>query len=72
MYFWLWQRLPGRWPAKLVSSALLVAGVVAALLLVVFPQVEPLLPFQRVTVDAPSAPSMTPMPTPTPTPATAK
>ena len=64
MYFWLWQRLPGRLPAKLVSSALLIAGVVAALLIVVFPRVEPLLPFQRVTVDGPAGPSMTSTPTP--------
>ena len=41
MYSWIWRHLPGGVPAKTVG---------ALLLFVVFPQVEPLLPFTDVTV----------------------
>ena len=61
MYGWLWRRLPGGWPGRLLGSLLLVSGAVALLLLVVFPRVEPLLPFQNVVVDV----SPAPLPTPT-------
>lgn len=53
MYAWLWSRLPGGWPGKLLSSLVLTGGVVTLLLTVVFPRVEGNLPFQRVTVDSP-------------------
>ena len=55
MYGWLWHRLPGGWPGRLLSSLLLTGGVVALLLMVVFPRVERVLPFQRVTVDSPDS-----------------
>ena len=61
MYGWLWRRLPGGLPGRLLASLLLVSGAVALLLLVVFPRVEPLLPFQNVVVDV----SPAPLPTPT-------
>ena len=51
MYVWIWRHLPGGFWGKLVLSALLVAAVCALLLFVVFPEVEPLLPFSDVTVD---------------------
>lgn len=51
MYGWLWRVLPGGWPGKLLGSLLLAAGAVALLFLVLFPRVEPLLPFQDVTVE---------------------
>ena len=51
MYVWLWRHLPGGFWGKLVLSALMIASVCVLLLFVVFPEVEPLLPFSDVTVD---------------------
>ena len=51
MYVWIWRKLPGGLPGKVVGSAILVLAVVALLFLVVFPWVEPRLPFNDVTVD---------------------
>ncbi len=57
MYTWLWRTLPGGLPGKLLGSLVLLAAVVALLFFVVFPAVEPLLPFSDVTVEpGPSAP----------------
>ena len=50
MYTWIWRHLPGRVPAKSFAALLLVLAVSALLLFVVFPRVEPLLPFTEVTV----------------------
>jgi len=50
MYTWIWRHLPGGMPAKTVAALVLVAAVSALLLFVVFPYVEPLLPFTDVTV----------------------
>jgi hypothetical protein len=50
MYTWIWRRLPGGVPAKAVLALILVLVVCAVLLFVVFPRVEPLLPFTNVTV----------------------
>jgi len=50
MYTWIWRHLPGPFPAKAFAALVLVAAVSALLLFVVFPQVEPLLPFTDVTV----------------------
>jgi hypothetical protein len=55
VYAWIWRHLPGGLPGKLLGSTLLVAAVVLVLFTVVFPAVEPLLPYNDVTVD-PSAP----------------
>ena len=51
MYGWIWRRLPGGVPSKVIGSAILVLAVVALLFLVVFPYVDPRLPFSDVTVD---------------------
>jgi hypothetical protein len=51
VYVWIWRKLPGGRPGKLAGSAILVLAVVALLFLVVFPYVEPRLPFNDVTVD---------------------
>jgi len=51
MYSWIWRHLPGGTPSKAVLSLILVAAVAALLLFVVFPWVEPRLPFNDVTVD---------------------
>jgi hypothetical protein len=57
MYGWVWRTLPGGVAGKLLGSLLLCALVVSLLFLVVFPAVEPLLPFGDVTVDGdPSVP----------------
>ncbi len=50
MYAWIWRRLPGGTRTKAVLAALLVLGVVALLMLVVFPEVESRLRFGDVTV----------------------
>lgn len=49
MYAWIWRRLPGTTGAKLVEAVLLTAAVVALLLFVVFPWIEPALPFTDPT-----------------------
>ena len=51
MYGWVWRHLPGPWPAKLAVALVLIAVVVVLLFTVVFPWVEPRLPFGDVTVD---------------------
>lgn len=50
MYSWIWRHLPGGTGAKALLSVLLVLAVAALLLFVVFPWVEPHLPFNAVTV----------------------
>lgn len=55
MYVWIWRHLPGGLPGKLVLSLVAVAAVVLLLFAVVFPAIEPHLPFSDVTVDAPAA-----------------
>ncbi|MCZ2858542.1 hypothetical protein [Blastococcus sp. VKM Ac-2987] len=51
MYGWIWRHLPGGSSLKALQSVVLVLAVSALLLLVVFPWVEPHLPFNDVTVD---------------------
>ena len=51
MYGWIWRRLPGPLPVRLLLALALAAAVVALLFTVVFPWVEPRLPFTDVTVD---------------------
>jgi hypothetical protein len=50
MYAWIWRRLPGGTRSKALVATALVLAVVALLLFVVFPWVEPHLPFNQVTV----------------------
>ena len=57
MYVWIWRTLPGSWAAKLAGSLLLLVGALAALFLVVFPFVEPRLPWNNVNVDRPTTSS---------------
>ncbi len=51
MYGWIWRHLPGGTPSRTVLSLVLLVAVIALLLFVVFPWVEPRLPFNDVTVD---------------------
>jgi hypothetical protein len=52
VYPWLWRHLPGPLVVRLLTALVLLAGVVALLFLVVFPLVDPLLPFNDVSVPA--------------------
>lgn len=49
MYGWIWRHLPGSTAARALEAVLLLVAVTALLLLVVFPWVEPWLPFNDVT-----------------------
>jgi hypothetical protein len=51
VYGFIWRHLPGPTAARAVIALVLVLAVVALLLFVVFPWVEPRLPFNDVTVD---------------------
>jgi hypothetical protein len=51
VYTWIWRMLPGGRPGKIIGCTLLFLAVVALLFFVVFPYVEPRLPFNDVTVD---------------------
>lgn len=46
MYAWIWRHLPGPLPVRLLEALVLVAAVMAVLLFVVFPWVEPRLPWR--------------------------
>ena len=49
MYAWIWRHLPGPLAVRIGTAVILVAGVVALLMFVIFPWLEPLLPFNNVT-----------------------
>ena len=51
MYSWIWRHLPGPTAVRARLALGLVLGICALLLFVVFPWVEPHLPFADVTVD---------------------
>ncbi|GAB3573792.1 hypothetical protein GCM10027445_33540 [Amycolatopsis endophytica] len=51
MYGWIWRRLPGPVAVKALTATVLVLGVIAVLLFVVFPWLDPLLPFNQVSVN---------------------
>jgi hypothetical protein len=52
VYGWIWRTLPGGLASKTAGSLLLFALAVTLLFFVVFPALEPLLPFADVTVEA--------------------
>jgi hypothetical protein len=49
MYAWIWRHLPGPLAVRIALALTLVLGVIALLFFVIFPVVEPLLPFNQVT-----------------------
>ncbi|MDS0133039.1 MULTISPECIES: hypothetical protein [unclassified Amycolatopsis] len=51
MYAWIWRKLPGPFAAKLTLAVVLVLGVIALLMFVVFPWLEPRLWFNEVAVN---------------------
>ena len=57
MYSWLWRVLPGGAVLKGVQCLVLFLLVVLVLFTVVFPAVEPLLPYGDVTVDDAGTPA---------------
>jgi hypothetical protein len=59
MYGWIWRSIPGGIPGKLLGVALLLAGTLVLLFLVVFPWASPKLPFNHVTVDGTPSPAAT-------------
>ena len=50
MDVWIWRHLPGPTGVKVVQVTLLLLAVIALLFFVVFPAVEPYLPFDHVEV----------------------
>ena len=51
MYGWIWRHLPGPVPVRVVIALVLVAAVLAACFLWLFPAVSPLMPFNDTTVE---------------------
>ena len=51
MYAWIWRKLPGPTAVKAVEALVLLVAVVLLLFTVIFPWLEPRLPFNDVTVD---------------------
>lgn len=49
MYAWIWRHLPGPVTLRVTIAAVLVLSAIALLLFVVFPWLDPLLPFNHVT-----------------------
>jgi hypothetical protein len=60
MYVWLWRHLPGPAAVRVLQLLVLASAAVAALMLYVFPEVEPLMPFQDVTVEPTTSGSPSP------------
>jgi len=50
MYAWLWRHLPGPAAVRVLLALVLVAAVLAACFLWVFPWLAPFMPFNETTV----------------------
>ena len=57
MYAWMWRTLPGPLAVRTMQALVMLAAVVAALFLWVFPWVESQLPYNDVTVPGPQTTS---------------
>jgi hypothetical protein len=51
MYGWIWRHLPGPVAVKTLTAIVLALGIVALLMFIVFPWLEPKLPFNQVTTE---------------------
>lgn len=49
MYGWIWNHLPGPVAVRVLEAFVLLLALIAVLLFVVFPWVEPRMPFNDVT-----------------------
>ncbi len=49
MYTWIWRHLPGPVAVKTLEALVIIVAVVALLFFVIFPWLEPYLPFDHVT-----------------------
>ena len=49
MYTWIWRHLPGPVAVKTLEALIIVLALVALLFFVIFPWLEPYLPFDHVT-----------------------
>jgi len=67
VYGWIWGKLPGNRALKALESVVLIAVVAGVLVVVVFPWVEPKLPFSGNTVSGDTEPGDS---TSTPAPST--
>jgi hypothetical protein len=54
MYGWIWRKLPFGRPGKLIGSIVLAAGAAALLWFLVFPAVDPYLPYNYGQVTGPT------------------
>ncbi|MBX6371370.1 MAG: hypothetical protein IRZ02_03825 [Acidothermus sp.] len=61
MYGWIWRKLPGNTAEKCVTVGAMVLAILALLFFVVFPWVEPRLPWNDVTIESPSLSSPHPI-----------
>lgn len=50
MYSWLWRHLPGVLPVRVLLATALLAAAVLLLLFIVFPAIDPHLPWNNVNV----------------------
>lgn len=50
MYQYLWNKLPGSWPIKLVITLIILAAIFMLLMEVVFPWVSSYMPYNDVAV----------------------
>ncbi|HVT21320.1 MAG TPA: hypothetical protein VHE57_08035 [Mycobacteriales bacterium] len=57
MYTWIWRKIPGGVPGKLLGCAVLLFATLALLFLVIFPWASPKLPFNHVTIDSTPSPT---------------
>jgi hypothetical protein len=67
MYGWIWRKLPFGLPGKLAGSVLLAAAAVALLWYLVFPAIDPYLPFNDSGTTSSQDGPQFPVPSPTPT-----
>jgi hypothetical protein len=65
MYGWIWRALPFGLRGKLIGSLVLLASVVILLWFVLFPIIEPIMPFNNVQMPA-SNPTSAPVPSTAP------
>jgi hypothetical protein len=72
VYGWIWRHLPFGLPGRIVGSLVLVSAAAALLWYLVFPAVDPLLPFNNDgQVTGPLQPPAVDSPAPSPAPSVA-